>query len=219
MSDNTGARIEFARSYIEGLTRCLDVLSLQQVAQVIGTLEETYRAGRRVFIMGNGGSAVTASHLACDLGKNSLPQAIGQTGRRFCVTALTDNVAWLTALANDFGYAYVFSEQLRNLVQPGDLVIAISGSGNSPNIVEGVRVAKALGARVIGILGFDGGQAKDLVDQYVLVASDSYGYVEDLHSMLGHLITAYFKTLATASASTRRQEEYILEPAPLLDAV
>ena len=107
--------------------------------------------------------------------------------------ALTDNVPWMTALANDLGYEHIFSEQLKNLVQKGDVLIAISGSGNSPNIVKGVQAAKALGATVVGILGFDGGKVKDLVDTSVLIRSDNYGYVEDLHMVLDHLITAYFR--------------------------
>ena len=131
--------------------------------------------------------------MACDLGKVILPEE-GDTAPRFRVTALTDNVPWITALANDLGYEYVFSEQLKNLLHKGDLVIAISGSGNSPSIIEGIRVAKSLGAKVLGILGFDGGKADEMVDASIIVRSESYGYIEDVHMVLDHLITAYFKT-------------------------
>jgi len=194
-SESEKWRMEFAREYLEGLKKCLDALSLEQVAEVIGYLEEAHREGRQVFIIGNGGSAATASHMACDLGKNILPREGRETTRRFRVMALTDNVPWITALANDLGYEHIFAEQLKNLVQEGDLVIVISGSGNSPNIVEGVRVARALGAKVVGILGFDGGKVREIVDACVIVGNENYGYIEDVHMSLDHLFTAYFRTL------------------------
>jgi D-sedoheptulose 7-phosphate isomerase len=192
-SESAKKRMEFANDYMEGLKKCLDLLSLEQVAEVIDCLEETYRKGRQVFIIGNGGSAATAAHMACDLGKNTLPKEAGGATRRFKVMALTDNVPWMTALANDLGYEHIFSEQLKNLVQEGDLVIAISGSGNSQNIVEGVRVAKALGASVVGLLGFDGGKARGMIDVCAVVDSKEYGYIEDVHMVLDHLITGYFR--------------------------
>jgi len=192
VNEPVNRRIEFAREYLEGLKKCLDALSLEQVAEVIGYLEEAYREGRQVFIIGNGGSAATASHMACDLGKNVLPKEMKEAVRRFRVMALTDNVAWMTALANDLGYEHIFSEQLKNLVQEQDIVIAISGSGNSPNIVEGVRETKALGAKVLGILGFDGGKVGGMADACVVVQSRDYGYVEAAHIVLDHLLTAYF---------------------------
>ena len=196
MIDEAGSkdqRISFAGDYLEGLKKCLDVLSREELAEVIDRLEEAYREGRQVFIIGNGGSAATASHLASDWGKNILPDK-DKAAKRLRVTALTDNVSWITALANDLGYEHIFSEQLKNLVNKGDLVIAISGSGNSPNITEGIRVARSLGAKVIGILGFDGGKAREMVDTAIVVKSDNYGYVEDVHMVLGHLITSYFRT-------------------------
>jgi len=193
--ESTNRRIESASEYLEGLKKCLNTLSLEQIAEVIGYLEQAYREQKQVFIIGNGGSAATASHMACDLGKNIVPKDAGEHTLRFRVVALSDNVPWMTALANDLGYEYVFSEQLKNLAQEGDLVIAISGSGNSPNIVEGVRVARALGAKVVGILGFDGGIVCEMVDAYVLVQNDHYGYIEDTHMVLDHLFTDYFKAL------------------------
>ena len=132
--------------------------------------------------------------MACDLGKNILSSDNEGTTRRFRVASLTDNVPWITALANDLGYEHIFSEQLKCLVQRKDLVIAISGSGNSPNIVEGVKVAKALGAKTVAILGFDGGIVREMVDAYILVESDHYGYIEDVHMTLDHLLTTYFRT-------------------------
>jgi len=187
-------RINFSRQYIEGLKMCLDLLSLDQIAQVIGYLEEAIRSGSRIFIIGNGGSAATASHMACDLGKNTFKERYTDPENRFQVMALTDNTPWITALANDLGYDHIFSEQLKNLVTAGDLVIAISGSGNSKNILEGIKIAKELGAKVVGLLGFDGGKVKDLTDAYILIESDQYGYVEDIHMVLDHLLTSYFQS-------------------------
>lgn len=107
--------------------------------------------------------------------------------------SLTDNVPWMTALANDLGYEHIFSEQLKNLVQEGDLVIAITGSGNSRNIVEGVKAAKAMGAKVVGLLGFDGGEVQGMVDACVVVENMKYGYIEDIHLILNHLVVEYFQ--------------------------
>ncbi len=150
MSDGARPEAEFARSYLTGFGECLDSLSLHQVADVIACLERAYEDGSQVFVMGNGGSAATASHMAVDLGKTVLPADSNGT-RRFRVTSLTDNVPWMTAIANDLGYEHVFAEQLRNHISPGDVVVAITGSGNSPNIVEGVRVALEHGATTIGL--------------------------------------------------------------------
>jgi D-sedoheptulose 7-phosphate isomerase len=198
VSESTSRQIGFSGDYVEGLKKCLDTLLLEEVAGVIHCLEEAYREGKQVFIIGNGGSAATASHMACDLGKVILPEA-GDAAPRFRVMALTDNTPWITALANDLGYEYIFSEQLKNMLHKGDLVIAISGSGNSPNILEGIKVAKLLGAKVLGILGFDGGKAQEMVDASVIVRSENYGYVEDVHMALDHLVTAYFRTLLANS--------------------
>lgn len=191
LKHSTDRRIAFARDYLNGLKRCLDTISLVQVAEIIGHLEEAYREGRQVFIIGNGGSAATASHMACDLAKGILPEEHRETVRRLRAIALTENVSWMMALANDLGYEHIFSEQLRNLARKDDLVIIISGSGDSPNVVEGARAAKSLGAKVVGILGFDGGQIKELADTCIIVANDNYGYIEDVHIALDHLFTAF----------------------------
>ncbi|HZA01798.1 MAG TPA: SIS domain-containing protein, partial [Hyphomicrobiaceae bacterium] len=134
---------------------------------------------------GNGGSASTATHFACDLSKATIVQ-----GRaRLRVTSLTDNVALLTAWANDTSYENVFAEQLANLLNPGDVVVAISASGNSPNVIAAIKTAAACGATTVGIVGFSGGSLKEAVDAVVHVPSDSYGVVEDCHLVLEHAIT------------------------------
>jgi D-sedoheptulose 7-phosphate isomerase len=136
--------------------------------------------------MGNGGSAATASHFACDLVKTA--QVPGLTPLR--VFALTDNTPLLTAWANDSSYEDAFAAQITALVEPGDLVIGISASGNSPNIVAGLTAASAMGARTIGLLGFDGGASYNLVEIPIHVPCNHYGLVEDTHMAVGHAITA-----------------------------
>ena len=190
--------VDYAHEYVKGLQRCLDSLDLDEVAEVTGYIAEAYTRGKQVLIIGNGGSAGAATHMAADLGKNILPEGHPDGARRLRALSLADNVAWITALANDLGYEHIFSEQLKNFVQEGDLVIAISGSGRSPNILEGMRAARRAGAKVVALLGFDGGPAKDLSDAHVLVCAHRYGHVEDLHMVLIHLITSYFASCNAA---------------------
>jgi D-sedoheptulose 7-phosphate isomerase len=140
-----------------------------------------------IFIMGNGGSASTATHFANDLGKGA-----SRSGKLpFRVISLTDNVAWLTALANDEGYEHVFVRQLENHVRKGDLVIGISASGNSRNVLRALQFAKSRGALTIGLVGFDGGKMHKMVDESLLVRAPvgAYGPVEDVHMILEHAIT------------------------------
>jgi D-sedoheptulose 7-phosphate isomerase len=198
MEDVSLEPIPFAQTYLAGLVTCLDALLLERVAGVIVRLLKAYRAGRRVFIVGNGGSAATASHMACDLNKTVLGDHQSAQGLR--VICLSDNVPLLTAWANDVGYDIVFARQLRGWIEAGDVLIAITGSGRSPNIIEAAKVAREAGATVIGFLGFDGGQMRSLADEVVLVQSDNYGHIEDIHMMLDHLITAYFRQVIALEA-------------------
>jgi D-sedoheptulose 7-phosphate isomerase len=117
------------------------------------------------------------------------------------VLSLTDNVPLITAWANDAGYERVFLEQVRTFTDPGDVLVAISGSGNSPNVVEAVKLAKAMKAETIGILGFAGGKLKDLVDTALIVASDDYGPVEDVHMALDHIFTVCLREMIDADSS------------------
>jgi D-sedoheptulose 7-phosphate isomerase len=161
----------------------LDAIPVEPIDEMLGILRRAYRAGAKVFALGNGGSAATASHLACDLGKNVAP--VGAP--RFKVVALTDNVATLTAWGNDNGYDRVFVEQLDNLIDPEDVVIAISASGNSPNVLRAVELARARDATVIGLTGFRGGSLRSLCDVCVVVPSDEMDQIEDAHLALQHL--------------------------------
>jgi D-sedoheptulose 7-phosphate isomerase len=176
--------IETMTFYLEGLKSLLERLPLSDIEEAIYVLNDARFRGNKVIIMGNGGSATTASHFACDLGKGTLSPGFP----RFRVLALTDNISLFSALANDCGYDQVFGEQVKSLVRPGDVVIGISASGNSPNVLNGVEVARQEGATTIGFVGFDGGELKDRVDLAVHVPSDFIEQVEDVHLILEHLI-------------------------------
>jgi D-sedoheptulose 7-phosphate isomerase len=199
MPSRLGDEAAFAREYLTGLRAVMDRVDVGQVAALLGELERAYREDRQVFIAGNGGSAATASHMACDLAKTILGRTPDPGLRRFRVMSLTDNVPLITAIANDLGYEHVFTEQLGVFARPGDLLLVISASGSSPNIVGAVRMARERGLRTAGLLGFDGGEALPLLDTPVLVPDFSYGFVEDLHMVFDHLVTAYLHRQLRAS--------------------
>ena len=171
-------------TYLSDLQATLDRLPRDRVEHVVHLLHEARLSRRYVFILGNGGSASTASHFVCDLAKNT--RRAGWPS--FRVIGLTDNMAILTAYANDEGYERVFAEQLISLMQAGDVVIAISTSGNSPNVLEAIEAANLRGATTIGFTGFSGGRLASLVQWNVHVDSSSIEHVEDIHLMLEHMI-------------------------------
>ena len=178
---------ETASSYLRDFSKLLARVNVEAVARVVERLRIARDSGATLYVAGNGGSASTATHLANDLGK--------ATKRSDCkpvrVLSLSDNVSWFTALANDEGFERVFVGQLENLAKPGDVLIVISASGNSPNLVAAVDFARANDLVSIGMLGFDGGTLKDQVDECLWVESDkgAYGPVESAHSLLGHVLT------------------------------
>src|ERR1700732_5510737 len=139
-------------------------ISLPDLKKVLGILEEGYHNGHRIFVMGNGGSAATASHFALDLSKNTIMPG----APRVKAISLTDHVPLITAWSNDTAYEHIFSEQLANMIEPGDVVIGISTSGNSLNVINALRLAKESRAYTIGLLGAKGGRIKEMVDAYVL---------------------------------------------------
>jgi D-sedoheptulose 7-phosphate isomerase len=194
MEHTSTAIHDFSLEYLAGLKAVLDSLPLGSMQTMIEYLSDAYRHDKRIFIAGNGGSAATASHMACDLAKTVLGHAVTSPVRRFKVTALTDSVPLITAWGNDESYETVFAQQLRNLAGRDDVLVVITGSGNSPNIVEAVKAANELGLKSLGLLGFDGGVVKELLDCAIVVNSTNYGYLEDTHMALNHLFTAYFKT-------------------------
>ena len=177
------------QAYISDLQGVLERLSLTDIRQSIDLVMETYQADRQIFVIGNGGSASTASHIATDLGKGTSTPGM----RRFRVISLTDNVAMMTAWSNDVCYADVFVEQLKNLVNPGDLVIAISASGNSENIIRAIRHAKTVGCKTIGWTGFGGGKLREMADVSVVADSHDYGPVEDVHLILNHILHSWIR--------------------------
>jgi D-sedoheptulose 7-phosphate isomerase len=174
-----------AKQHFEELRRVLARLPHDEIDEIADALVKVYESQRVVYTFGNGGSASLASHLACDLGKGT---AYCNGGRRFRVLALTDNLPTLTAWANDSRYEDIFSEQLRNFVQPHDVALAISGSGNSKNVLNALQVAREAGATTLGISGFQGGQMKSLCDICIVVPSDNMQIIEDTHHAIAHSV-------------------------------
>ncbi len=162
-------KVEYIQRYLDETARILRKLPQAEIARVIDILTQARTEGRRIFIMGNGGSAAMASHFACDLSKGTVREGKA----RFKVLSLNDNVPLLTAYANDFGYETVFAEPLASLAEPGDVAMAISSSGNSPNVLRAMDVARERGLTTIGITGFEGGRLKEKVDVCVIVPADS----------------------------------------------
>ncbi len=183
----------FISDYKAGFNAVIDGMDAHAIAGASECLHEAFEAGKRVFIAGNGGSAATASHMACDLAKTTLGKSALLPTKRIKAIALTDNMPLITAWGNDVSFDCVFAEQLRNLAEPGDVLVVISASGNSPNVIEALKAAKEMGLKTVGLLGFEGGNAAALVDCAVVVRSSHFGYIEDAHSVIGHLVTDYLK--------------------------
>lgn len=179
-------------TYILELQNTLMQLPTARIQEAIDLLVEARTERRQVFIMGNGGSASTASHFVCDLAKNTRNPELPN----FRVIGLTDNMAIFSALANDEGYENVFAQQLASFVEADDIVIGISASGNSANVLNAIELGNKVGARTIGMTGFDGGQLRKMVDIDIHIPSDCIEHVEDIHLMLEHLICKAIKEMA-----------------------
>jgi len=178
----------FTEEYKAELFKVLDTVNPQLVSRAIDLFREAREDGRRIFVCGNGGSASTASHFACDMVKG----ASYNRPQRFRVLALTDSLPTLTAYANDVSYDCVFVEQLKNFAQPGDLFMAISGSGNSPSVVRAMEYAASIGCRTIALTGRDGGKLGPLAQLNILVPTPHMGRIEDAHMVICHMIGYYF---------------------------
>jgi D-sedoheptulose 7-phosphate isomerase len=188
--------LEPISQYFSELEQMVQAISLAHLQQVLHLLEEAYYNGHRIFIMGNGGSAATASHFALDLAKNTImPNA-----PRVKAISLTDHVPLITAWSNDTAYEHIFAEQLANLVEPGDVAIGISASGNSPNVINALMLAKRSRACTIGLLGARGGKIKDIVDAYVLAPGQNIEQEEDAHMILAHVITRHMREVVRSYA-------------------
>jgi D-sedoheptulose 7-phosphate isomerase len=194
--------VDFIRDYLAALDATLRALRPEQVAAIIDAVRDARDRDAQVFVVGNGGSAATASHFATDLGKGA---SLGRE-RRFRVLSLTDNVPWISALANDLSYEDVFVEQLKNFARPGDLLLAFSGSGNSENVLRAVRYANEIGCRTIGLGGFAGGRLREEARECLVVAADHMGRIEDGHFVVQHLIVYYFMSQPDAAPQAARTE-------------
>jgi D-sedoheptulose 7-phosphate isomerase len=189
------------RSYIETIRATAGALKPAEIESGVNLLIDAWRHRRSVYICGNGGSASTASHLAVDLGKNVQTPA----NQPLRVMSLTDNTPWLTALANDDGYENCFAQQLHNYILPGDLVIGISASGHSENVVRAVQLAQARNADSLALVGFDGGRLATLSTRNIWVRSDDYGVVESIHLTIAHMLV---NLLSDAIRHIRRTDDH-----------
>lgn len=189
---------EFSRAYLDYLKKILDGIDLAEIRGVVEALLDARERGATIFFIGNGGSAATASHFA-----NDLAFGVNDYEKPFKVMSLTDNNAVLTALGNDFGYEEVFVRPLTVYGKAGDVVVAISASGNSPNLVKAFEYASSVGIRTVALTAFSGGKMKEMADQGVHVPTEAkeYGPAEDAHMILDHLVGAYLMRLVHAERS------------------
>lgn len=181
--------MEQVSNYITELQTTMGRLPRETITRVIEILHDARMTGRQIFIMGNGGSASTATHFVCDLAKNTRRSGLPH----FRVIGLTDNMAIFSAYANDEGYDQVFAQQMANLINPNDIVIGISASGNSPNVINGIEEAKKHSATTIAFTGFTGGKLGPMADIHIHVDSKIIEHVEDIHLMLEHMIVKTLK--------------------------
>jgi D-sedoheptulose 7-phosphate isomerase len=183
-------------SYFTELEHMLQAISQANLQEILVFLEDAYHNGHRIFIMGNGGSAATASHFALDLAKNTIISG----APRLKAISLTDHVPLITAWSNDTAYEHIFEEQLVNMIEPGDVVIGISASGNSPNVINALHLAKKSRACTVGLLGAEGGRIKNIVDAYVLAPGQNIEQEEDAHMILAHIITRHMREVVRSYA-------------------
>lgn len=192
--------------YFQQLEQMMRDISLPRLKTILQLLEQAYHNGHRVFIMGNGGSAATASHFALDLAKNTIMAG----APRLKAISLTDHVPLITAWSNDTAYEHIFAEQLANMIEPGDVVIGISASGNSLNVIKALQLAKQSRAFTVGILGATGGRIKDMVDAYILAPGQNIEQEEDAHMILAHIITRHMRGVVVKMYNKWHAEEPVV---------
>lgn len=188
--------MESINSYFSELEQMVRAISRPDLERVLSLLENVYRSGHRIFIIGNGGSAATASHFALDLAKNTIMAG----APRLKAISLTDHVPLITAWSNDTAYEHIFAEQLANMIEPGDMVIGISASGNSPNVINALLLARQYRAFTVGLLGARGGKMKDMVDASILAPGQNIEQEEDAHMILAHVITRHMREVVRSYA-------------------
>jgi D-sedoheptulose 7-phosphate isomerase len=187
---------DWIRSYLDQQKAALETIDPSAVARLVDLLRSALHEDRQIFVFGNGGSAANASHFATDLGKGSSDKL----GRRFRVLSLNDNVSWMTALGNDYAYDEVFVRQLMNYARPGDVVLTMSVSGNSPNLVKAVDWARQSGLRTIALVGGRRGRLADLAEHAIVIGDTHYGRVEDAHMGICHMLCYAFMELPALAA-------------------
>ena len=180
--------LDWLENYITAQKKALDTINPADLVPLIATLREAHRAGRRIYVAGNGGSAANASHFVTDLGKNS-SEAMGTP---FRVMSLTDNTPWITAIGNDYSFDDVFMRQLHNYGEAGDVLLVISVSGNSPNLVKALEWSKQRGLKTIALVGGKRGRCAQLADQVVVIEDTHYGRVEDVQMNILHMLCYVF---------------------------
>ena len=179
---------QWISDYIEKQKAAHDSIPVDAVAQIIEKLHAALKEDRQIFVFGNGGSAANSSHFATDLGKGASDKA----GKRFRVLSLNDNVSWMTALGNDYSYEDVFVGQLQNYGKPGDVVLTMSVSGNSPNCVKALDWAKKNGLKTIALVGAKRGRMAEIAEQTIVINDTHYGRVEDAHMGICHMVCYAF---------------------------
>lgn len=181
--------------YKQDLTGVVNAIDTDQVRQVISLFDSAREAGNTIFVCGNGGSAASASHFVCDVLKGA---SFGKS-KKFRIMSLNDNFPTLTAYANDVGYDVIFAEQLKNFAKPGDVFLAISGSGNSPNVLKGMEAANEIGCRTIAFTGRDGGKLGPMAQLHIHIANPHMGRIEDAHMIMCHMVAYHFMEEAPAN--------------------
>lgn len=185
----------YIRNFLEEFNTQINKISWKEIALAIKILQVAYEHDSKIYLIGNGGSSAIASHFANDLNKTVLGHKGKKKAKRFRAICLADNTPILTAWANDVGFESIFSEQLKNFAQQKDVLISISSSGNSLNIIKAAKTAKKLHIPIIGMIGFDGGKLLSLSNAKIHIPSKKYEIIESAHEAICHLITTYFKEL------------------------
>ena len=175
--------------YLNDIANISRELDAGAIIKIIGIFKDAHKKRKKIYVIGNGGSAATANHFACDLGKN----ATRKDNDRFAIISLCNDISCITAYGNDEGYETIFEEQLKNFLDKGDILFCISASGNSPNIIRAAEYAKNKKRTVVGLTGFKGGKLKDIADQNITVFSDSFEKIEDIHLVITHVTVYCFK--------------------------
>jgi D-sedoheptulose 7-phosphate isomerase len=178
----------FPALYKSDVLKAIDAIDIEKVGEAIALLARAREEGRHIFVCGNGGSASTASHFVCDMVKGA---SFGRSSR-FRIMALTDSLPTITAYSNDVSYDCIFAEQLKNFAEAGDILLAISGSGNSPNVLRAVEYANSIGCRTIALTGRDGGKLGPLAQLNIQASIPHMGRIEDVHMIVMHMICYYF---------------------------